>query len=322
MENIPGKPSPKKQRDPLYITVIVLLLIAGGVCTFEMLNRGKKLDACSISVQNMEAELQDMNRLLSNTLPVDELGQDIKENLQNMLARYEAVETNNQEMTDSVAAQRLRIENLLAEVEKQKGNARALYKYKKETEVLRTIMQGYVRTIDSLNTLNEGLKQDLSTKERQLSDVTSERNKYKDETQKLSTKVEIGSALSTTNVATIAIRLRSNGKQVETTRAGRVDMVKTCFTINENKIAASGPKNIYMRVTAPDGKMLVDKAPITIEVGGQQVDVSVKREIDYQNTAVDMCIYLDVNEDVAGGSYKVELFADKAKIGQTSFALK
>jgi hypothetical protein len=322
METKPLPSQKPKQRDPLYITIIILLLAAAGFCAYEMLNRGKKLEACSTSVVNMEAELQEMNRLLSNTLPVDELSKDIKENLQNMLAKYEAIETDNQDLADSVAAQREKIETLIAEVEKQKGNVRALYKYKKETEVLRTIMQGYVRTIDSLNTLTEGLKQDLTIKEKQLTDVTSERNKFKEESQKLSSKVEIGSTLSTTNVVAIAIRLRNSGKQVETTRAGRVDMVKTCFTINENKIANAGTKNIYMRVTAPDGKILFDKAPITIEVSGEQVQVSVKREIDYQNSAVDMCIYLDVNEDIAGGTYRVELFADKAKIGQTSFALK
>ncbi|MBK6522221.1 MAG: hypothetical protein IPG08_07755, partial [Sphingobacteriaceae bacterium] len=45
----------------------------------------------------------------------------------------------------------------MIEAKKHKGDAYFIAKLKKETETLRAIMQHYVVTIDSLNTLNQNL---------------------------------------------------------------------------------------------------------------------------------------------------------------------
>jgi hypothetical protein len=50
--------------------------------------------------------------------------------------------------------------------------------------------------------------------------------------------------------------MRNNGKQVETDRAKKAEMVKCCFTLGENKVTSAGDKVLYMRVISPDGKVL------------------------------------------------------------------
>ena len=96
--------------------------------------------------------------------------------------------------------------------------------------------------------------------------------------------VAIGSILQTSNFLAQAIRVKSNGKQTETTRAGRANMLKGCFTLIENKIASSGNKYIYLRIISPEGSVLSLPSKEHIKTNNEtQLEISAKREINYQN---------------------------------------
>jgi hypothetical protein len=45
---------------------------------------------------------------------------------------------------------------------------------------------------------------------------------------------------------TAAYKLRSSGKQIETEKARKADVLKISFTINENKVAKQGDKTYYV----------------------------------------------------------------------------
>jgi hypothetical protein len=49
---------------------------------------------------------------------------------------------------------------------------------------------------------------------------------------------------------------------------------------------------------------------------------SLKREVDYQNANLDLCMYADVKEELKAGTYIVKVYADKALIGKSTFTLK
>ena len=69
-----------------------------------------------------------------------------------MLASYDTLKTDNNQLTTEMEAQKAQIEQLLTQV--KNGNY-SLSKAKKEAETLRRIMKGYVATIDSLNQANQ-----------------------------------------------------------------------------------------------------------------------------------------------------------------------
>jgi len=64
----------------------------------------------------------------------------------------------------------------------------------------------------------------------------------------LAKTVEIASKLSVLNLKTSAYKLKSSGKQIETDKASRVDVLKISFTIAENRVAKSGDKTYYVQV--------------------------------------------------------------------------
>ena len=311
-----------KSKDPIYITIIVLLLGAGVFLYFQMNQYKNNLDTCSANTAAMQKDINALDSMLRNSGVASIMGDDLQESLEALLSEYENIETNNRGMKDSIARQIKAIDSLQTLAEKHKGDAYMIYKLRKETETLRNIMQGYVHTIDSLNRQNIQLRTDLNQKEKELTTVTSERDEVKEMNKDLEGKVARGSVLQTSGLTAGAIHLRSSGTQVETSRAGRADKIKACATIMENAIAKAGPKNIYVVVTQPDATILTSDANATYTWEGGTTQYSLVREIDYQNAAMDICFYVDATNDLAKGVYVVELYADQAKIGKTTFTLK
>jgi len=276
----------------------------------------------------LNSEKNELNTILESSGIINEQdNKNLRKNLQNLLSTYDTLKYDNQKIKDSIENQKLVINNLILEAEKlqnqKKKDWSRIYKLKKETETLRSIMKGYIHTIDSLNTENINLTNSLNKTNKQLTAVQSENQDIKSENEELQQTVALGAILQTTNFVAQAIRVKNNGKQTETTRASRTNMLKGCFTILENKITTSGNKFIYLKVISPDGKTLPQNKQEFISIENlEEVEISAKREINYQNQNTDVCVYYEVEAPIVAGKYQVEIFAENNKIGITSFALK
>src|SRR5690606_6986722 len=79
-------------------------------------------------------------------------------------------------------------------------------------------------------------------------------------TQNIALK-KVGSVLHASNIRMIPVDLRKGGKkESETSKAKRTDLLRITFDIDENRIAESGNKDIYLRITGPDGTVLSNAA--------------------------------------------------------------
>jgi len=319
----------QSNKNKLIYLVLILLLVGGIAYLAIQISKANKLNHDAMqNISLLKAEKDELNNILSSSGVINEAdGKALKQNLQNLLQTYDSLQYDNEKIQDSVNNQKHKINQLLAEADKlqsQKNKDWArIYKLKKETETLRTIMKGYIHTIDSLNTANIILQNSLSKKDRELTKVNSENNDIKDKNKELQETVQLGSKLHTANISAVAIRIKGSGKQSETTRASRTNMIKVCFTIIENKIAENGNKFIYIRIISQDRKVLtLDKNSFITDNNESKIEISAKREINYQNKNTDVCIYHEVLEELAKGEYQVEVYADKHKIGTSSFALR
>lgn len=314
--------SPEKKKDGLYVFIIILLVAALGALGLFVANRNKKLNQCEEERASLESDMVGMEGMMGQYVS-SEKG-DIKDDLRNMLSMYDEQMEKNNANKDSIQAQKNKIRDLMEEMEhNKKVSARQIYKYRKETETLRKIMQSYVRQIDSLNTMNTTLRNDLKTTGEQLSNVTSERDNLKEKNTNLEEKVSAGARLHAFNIYTSGMKYKVDGSLKESDRAGKIDKVRSCFTIGENAIAKSGSKYVYIQVITPDGKVLYQRSSNVINVDGVSVMYSDKKEIDYENQSIDVCVYYDANgAEMGKGNYVVKIYADGAVIGKDSFVLK
>ena len=102
------------------------------------------------------------------------------------------------------------------------------------------------------------------------------------------------------------IRIRNSGTQSETTRASKTNMIKTCFSVVENKLAEAGNKEIFLRITNEDGILLEAPTPLSIKDKDQKKINKLKRTINYQNENTDLCIYYEVDNSIEA-NYKIEI---------------
>ncbi len=309
-----------KNKTPLLITALIILGLIAVFLAWEV-------SAISKQNKNYAEEIDGLEALMAGNGMNALMEDDIAGSLENLLDEYNNVTTDNTELSDSIAIQKQKVTILLQELEKseksKKYTARELYKMRKEAETLRKVMKNYVYKVDSLNKLNIELQETIKVKDQTITSVTGERDEFKERTENLSRTVEMGSKLQILDLTSDAIRVRASGSFTETSRAKRADQVKACFTIVANSIAKKGNKMFYMRIISPLGNVLTNTKSTQITSGGETIEVSVGRSLDYQGKAVDFCIFYEkASEELPNGDYKVEIYSEGMKVGTTSFGLK
>jgi hypothetical protein len=72
--------------------------------------------------------------------------------------------------------------------------------------------------------------------------VKGQKDALSTEKAALEGKIAKGAILHTTTINAGALFMRNNGKQVDTDRAKKAEMVKCCFTLGQNSVTDSGDK--------------------------------------------------------------------------------
>ena len=313
--------SPKKSNLP-FVVIILILLIGMAVMAVMLAKEKSALDDCSNENMTLLADMEGMNKMLEGY--VGNMSNDLKTDFQNMLKTYDALIEKDKSKADSLNAQKEKIQSLIDELDSNKKmSAQQLYKMKKENETLRNIMKGYVRQIDSLNTLNLKLTSDLDKTSAELTSTKTERDQYKQEAEENAEQVRKGSKLQAYNFSSGALKMRLNNTTEETNRARNAVQFKSSFTISENPIAKAGNKNVYLQVVSPDGKTMQARSSNVIQTDQGSIPYSDAKEINYNNQRIDVTIYYDLKGETAvKGNYKVKIYCDGTLIGTDSFTLK
>ncbi len=285
------------------LLLVVLLLISNVVMLWMLMSRGKEVEQTQQQVATLTTQKDDVTAMLEN-----------------MLDSYDSLKTENDTVRQEVELQKQQIEELLSKV---KRGSYDLAKAKKEAETLRAIMKGYIAQIDSLNQANQALTAENLGLTQELGETRAQKEALTSEKESLQGKIAKGAVLHTTSIAAGALFVRNNGKQVDTERANKAEMVKCCFTIGENKVTDAGDKVIYMRVISPDGKVLASSDGAgRFQFNGVEGEYSARREVNYQNQPVDACIFWTGGEELRTGQYIVELYEAGALFSKSTFNLK
>ncbi len=248
------------------------------------------------------------------------------EELDSLMREHESFKVSYGEMSDSLISMDSIIQSDAKEIKSLLNYKWEYYKVKKKLSRLQIVSQRYVRQMDSLYTVNTTLtEENLQMKE----EIQIERRRNKNLAQQkdeLSGKVEEASILGSYNIDAGAYRVKGSGNEVKTDKIRRTDRIKICFTLSGNSIVAAGPKSIYIRIAQPDKKILSKGRgdQYTFVHKGETLQYSAKKDIDYKNEAVDICMRWNKrsSQELQAGIYHVDIFDGNANIGHTTFELK
>lgn len=240
----------------------------------------------------------------------------VMKDLQELKATYDAAIAENTSMSDELIQERDKVVALMDDLNKSKGD---VSKYRSQVQA----MQGKMKTLVAEN--DELKKQNgvLTVQRDSTIVVLGESKKYNEvlvgQNEELAKTVEKGSKLSVLNTKTIAYKVKGSGKQIETDKASRADVLKVSFTIAENSIAKSGDKTYYVQVIDSKNNVLGEKK--TESFGDNTLTYSFKTTVKYENKTV------QVSEDLLGkdfekGAYFINVFDNDELVSKTSFNLR
>jgi hypothetical protein len=266
-----------------------------------------------VYIYKLTTDAKTVQTELTKTLSEKEL---VLKDLQELKATYDAAIAENTSMSEELIKEREKVVNLISEVNKSKGDAS---RYRSQYAKLESNMKVLMAENEVLKKQN----QTLTTQRDSTVVVLGESKKYNEvlvgQNEELAKTVEIGSKLTVLNMKTSAYKIRSSGKQIETEKAGRVDVLKISFTIAENKIAKSGDKSYYVQVIDSKSNVLGDKQ--TVSFGEKSLTYSFIANVKYENKTVDVSEDLP-GKDFAKGTYFVNVFDKNELVSKTSFTLK
>ena len=289
----------KKVIIPIFAILLVLLV---GVVLFlsHSLNKQKEVN------QEM-MELAELDK------------KEMENEYQQFADQYSEMKTriNNDSLVAQLTKEQMRTQELLKELKEVKSNdAQEIARLKKELATCRAIIRSYIIEIDSLNRLNQNLREENSQIRGQYEEANRQIAGLNTEKASLSEKVAIAAQLDAT-----AISLQpqtSNGKA--TKKLKKIRKFLLTFNIAKNVTAAAGNKTVYVQIKTPTNVVLSSAGTTAYE--NRHIQYTAKKTIEYTGEETPMSIYCNISEALIAGTYRVSIFCDGNMIGSRSFSFE
>lgn len=238
----------------------------------------------------------------------------IKNDLTNLISEYDSLQYQN----DTISARLVEANELVEQLKYERRlNYNRLRAYEKEVGTLRTVMKRYLRQIDSLNSLNKKLINENVSYRKEISSANLRAERAEEKASELKNKVQQGAILRARDITLVALNAKGN----LVSRVSRATTLRVDFTLNANELTTPGNREVYVRITSPDGYILSTEQTPTFEFEGGKLSYSASREVDYQNEDIDVSIFYN-GSGFATGTYKVQLYSGGYMMGSTEVALK
>jgi predicted nucleic acid-binding Zn-ribbon protein len=137
----------------------------------------------------------------------------------------------------------------------------------------------------------------------------------------LEATVDVASTFSASNIQVTPVDEKKSGKEKSTTTAKRVDKLVVSFDV-ENRIAKSGPADMYIVVTAPDGKVISEAGNVLNTRSDGDKSFTAKIPVNYEQGTRKPVQFPIHQEGFQTGNYKIEIYHNGFKIGEGVRSLK
>lgn len=242
--------------------------------------------------------------------------------LKEMVNKYDVVIDENNLKDTELNEAREKIQSLIDDIGAKEATIASLGKYRTEVFKLRKERDFLFAQNDSLRVSNNFLAMRVDSTSYELEVQRGVGDSLTMENDKLAERVELGAALVANKLRAVGVIERSSGKLVENTRARRVDKVRACFTVPQNRLAEVGDRELFVQVIAPSNEVLGENKKVTFE-NGEEVVFSKISKFYYETTALDICENIaPSDEKFEAGVYKVNVYDGSKLLAQTSFTMK
>ena len=267
--------------------------------------------------------VNDLQKQKQENKAMQELAELDKKEMENEYMQFanQYSEMKNQITNDSLIAQltaeQEKTQRLLDELKNVKSSdAREIARLKKELATMRAVLRSYVIEIDSLNRLNQNLKDENTRVKGQYSEAIRQIEGLGSEKESLSEKVAIAAQLDATGINMTLL----NKRDKSTSSIKKRKKIEESFPVAKNVTAKSGMKTFYVRVTTPTGALLGNGG--TFQYENRTLQCTMKKSVEYGGQEITLNTFWDVSQTLVGGTYQISIFADGNMIGSKSMTFK
>ena len=281
--------------------VVLALLLMGSLAYVYKLNQDKS----------------EVDSSLSKTLTEKEKFQ---AELEAKITEYDNAIADNTALKGELEEEQAKIMELLEKIKKSNGSIAELSKYKNEFVKLKREMDNLIAENNILKENNTKLTKNLDSTVVVLSNARTANDTLSAKNENLAKTVEKAQKLSVLNLTTLAVKQKGSGKQIDTDKATRADVLKIGFTIAENQVAKTGDRTYFVQVIDSKNNVLGDKK--TEAFGSSYLPYSFQKTVKYENKTVQVQEDLAV-KNITAGTYFVNVF-DKngVLVSKNSFQLR
>lgn len=286
----------------IWIPTIIVVLILAGATAYLFINLNKQ---------------KEENAAIKELAEIDK--KEMENEYQQFAQQYSEMKTqiNNDSIVAQLTAEQEKTQRLLSELRRVKStDAIEITRLKKELATVRAVIRSYVMEIDSLNKVNANLTQENTRVKGQYEAATRQIEGLSSERRSLSEKVAIAAQLDATGISLVA----KNKRGKATDQIDKATTLQVSFNITRNVTAASGVKDIYVRIMSPTGNLLNGAGSFSYE--NRTLQYSMKRSVEYNGEETPVTLFWNVSQALVAGTYQVSIFADGNMIGSRSFAFK
>ena len=302
---------PRKSNAVFY--AIVILLLAGVVgYQFYLIMKDREiidqneqliseksddLDRVSVKLDSMrtslDQKLQELIRLKGDTTSIAKLKREIERDLLRSKQKNKASMELISILEDKVAIYEDRLIKKDQEIEDLK------YKFNLASEE------------------NTALKNTMVEKEEKIQKQVEEINTYRQ-------KVEIAKKLKAESIRVTMIDAKGREKDEEDFKAKKISRLKISFRIADNPIADKSSREVYMRITGPEGGIMADPATGggSFQIEGRESPYTSRLSFLFDNVDAPPPFVWEKGSAFSTGTYTVELFTEGYRLGQANFKVK
>jgi predicted RNase H-like nuclease (RuvC/YqgF family) len=301
-DNLDQQPSRNSNKVYFLVAVILALLGTNAYLFFKEKKSNERIVTISDEKSRMQTEIDKIEAELDNS------------NSTNIKL--------SEEMQKEQELARAKITELRAALKKGTLNQGQLAKAQEDIKQLRYFVTKYTADISELTKQNQALTNERNTLLTTVDSVSTKASDLEKANEELNTKVKAAASLKTGNITVIPLRVRSNGKETDVTKASTTKKLRVNFSIVNNSIAEKGLHEIYMRIIDPSGNLLVADNGSMFLADDEELQYTYKTAVEFADDGKVYSVDWTNPTPFLKGNYTVILYADGYTMGRGTVALR
>ncbi len=314
MEDIknPEKKESRNDKTLIYIILIALLVGANIFLYVKYTQKEKQTFALTEALNIDSMRIVDLDAKYSSAL-----------------VELNSMRGQNKTLDSLLDIKEVEIKNMKASLDKAyKDKKLSDAEYKKQLDMLQNLisdLKSQISVLEKEKGILIGQKDSLG---KQLNTTLDENGQLLKQNKVLSKKATMGALLKAQNLKAVGVFGRGKkNKEIETKSAKKVENIKVCFDIDENKVSEPGTKTFMLRIVSPEGVTIAVQSQgsgvFELADSGEKSQYTMKQDVQYDQKKRNVCMYWEgAQGGFAKGTYTIEVYQDGYNVGTSTLELK